>query len=131
MANNTPTNLGSLEFSQIKTNLTDFLRSQSEFSGYNFEGSALQTIIDLLAYNTFYYAYYANMVNAEAFLDSAQKEDSIISLCKPSVIILASSVPDLGIKMEASTVLAGIFNVRVQGVPKTETVTVAACSVLI
>jgi hypothetical protein len=81
--NNTPTTLGSLEFSQIKTNLTDFLRSQSEFSGYNFEGSAIQTIIDLLAYNTFYYAYYANMVNAEAFLDSAQKEDSIISLCKP------------------------------------------------
>lgn len=83
MANNTPTNLGSLEFSQIKTNLTDFLRNQSEFSGYNFEGSAIQTIIDLLAYNTFYYAYYANMINAEAFLDSAQKEDSIISLCKP------------------------------------------------
>jgi hypothetical protein len=83
MANNTPTTLGSLEFSQIKTNLTDFLRNQSVFSGYNFEGSAMQTIIDLLAYNTFYYAYYANMINAEAFLDSAQKEDSIISLCKP------------------------------------------------
>ena len=83
MANNTPTTLGSLEFSQIKTSLTDYLRNQSVFSGYNFEGSAIQTLIDLLAYNTFYYAYYANMINAEAFLDSAQKEDSIISLCKP------------------------------------------------
>jgi hypothetical protein len=80
---NTPTTLGSLEFSQIKTSLTNFLKSQSTFSGYNFEGSAMQSIIDLMAYNTFYYAYYANMINAEAFLDSAQKEDSIISLCKP------------------------------------------------
>ena len=83
MANNTPTTLGSLEFNQIKNSLTDFLRNQSVFSGYNFDGSAIQTIIDLLSYNTFYYAYYANMINAEAFLDSAQKEDSVISLCKP------------------------------------------------
>lgn len=84
MANsNTPTTLGNLEFSDIKKSLTDYLRNQSIFSGYNFEGSAIQTIIDLLAYNTFYYAYYANMINAEAFLDSAQKEDSVISLCKP------------------------------------------------
>lgn len=80
---NTPTTLGSLEFSQIKQNLIDYMKNQSVFSGYNFEGSAIQSIIDLLAYNTFYYAYYANMINAEAFLDSAQKEDSIISLCKP------------------------------------------------
>ena len=86
---NTPTTLGNLEFSQIKASLTDYLRNQSTFSGYNFEGSALQTVIDLMAYNTFYYAYYANMINAEAFLDSAQKEDSIISLCKP----LGYSVP--------------------------------------
>jgi hypothetical protein len=84
MANtNTPTTLGNLEFNQIKQSLTDYLKSQSVFSGYNFEGSALQTIIDLMSYNTFYYAYYANMINAEAFLDSAQKEDSLISLCKP------------------------------------------------
>jgi len=83
MAANTPTTLGNLEFFDIKTSLTDFLKNQSTFSGYNFEGSAMQSIIDLLAYNTFYYAYYANMINAEAFLDSAQKEDSVISLTKP------------------------------------------------
>lgn len=81
--NTTPTTLGSLEFSQIKQSLTDYLKNQSIFAGYNFDGSAIQTMIDLMAYNTFYYAYYANMINAEAFLDSAQKEDSIISLCKP------------------------------------------------
>jgi hypothetical protein len=79
----TPTTLGSLEFNQIKKSLTDYLRDQETLSGYNFEGSAMQSVIDLLAYNTFYYAYYANVINAEAFLDSAQKDDSIISLCKP------------------------------------------------
>jgi hypothetical protein len=86
----TPTTLGGLEFSQIKTSLTEYLRTQNIFSGYNFEGSAIQTVIDLLSYNTFYYAYYANMINAEAFLDSAQKEASLISLCKP----LGFFVPD-------------------------------------
>ena len=86
----TPTTLGGLEFNDIKNSLTNYLRSQSLFDGYNFEGSALQTVIDLLAYNTFYYAYYANMINAEAFLDSAQKTSSMISLCKP----LGFTVPD-------------------------------------
>jgi hypothetical protein len=55
----TPTTLGGLEFNDIKNSLTNYLRTQSLFDGYNFEGSALQTVIDLLAYNTFYYAYYA------------------------------------------------------------------------
>ena len=80
---NTPTTLGNLEFSEIKNSLTNYLKNQSIFAGYNFDGTALQTLIDLLSYNTFYYAYYANMINAESFLDSAQKLDSIISLCKP------------------------------------------------
>ena len=79
----TPKTLGGLEFSDIKKSLTNYLKTQDIFSGYAFEGSAMQTIIDMLSYNTFYYAYYANMINAEAFLDSAQKEDSVISLCKP------------------------------------------------
>ena len=84
MANvNTPITLGNLEFLDIKSSLTNYLRNQSVFAGYNFEGSAIQTLISLMAYNTFYYAYYANMVNAEAFLDSAQLESSIISLVKP------------------------------------------------
>lgn len=79
----TPKTLGGLEFTEIKQSLNNYLKTQEIFSGYNFEGSAIQTVIDMLAYNTFYYAYYANMINAEAFLDSAQKEDSMISLCKP------------------------------------------------
>jgi hypothetical protein len=111
MANNTPTNLGSLEFNQIKDSLTDFLRNQSIFNGYNFDGSAIQTIIDLLAYNTFYYAYYANMINSEAFLDSAQKEDSVISLCKP----LGYTVPS-ATSAKAKIQVAGI--VGATSIPK-------------
>ena len=108
--NTTPTTLGSLEFSQIKSSLTEYLRDQSVFSGYNFDGSAMQTIIDLLAYNTFYYAYYANIINAEAFLDSAQKEDSIISICKPlGFTVPASTSPKAQIKA------AGITNLVTLG----------------
>ena len=76
----TPKTLGGLEFEQIKESLTNYLKTQSLFDGYNFEGSAMQTVIDMLAYNTFYYAYYANMINAEAFLDSAQKRYFFYSL---------------------------------------------------
>lgn len=79
----TPTTLGNLEFTDIKQSLTDYLQNQAIFAGYNFQGSALQTIIDLLAYNTYHYAYYSNIINAEAFLDSAQRESSVISLVKP------------------------------------------------
>jgi len=107
--NTTPTTLGSLEFSQIKSSLTEYLRDQYVFSGYNFDGSAMQTIIDLLAYNTFYYAYYANIINAEAFLDSAQKEDSIISICKPlGFTVPASTSPKAQIKAAGITNLENI-----------------------
>ena len=83
MANQPIPQLGNLNFQDIKENLTNYLRNQSTFSGYNYEGSAIQTLIDLLAYNTYYYAYYSNIINSESFLDSAQRESSIISLVKP------------------------------------------------
>jgi hypothetical protein len=106
MANaNTPTTLGNLEFSDIKESLTNYLKNQSVFSGYNFEGSAMQSLIDLLSYNTFYYAYYANMINAEAFLDSAQKEDSMISLCKPLGFVVPSRTA-----AKATITLSGLTN---------------------
>jgi hypothetical protein len=80
----TPTNiLGKLDFEDIKESLINYLKSQSIIKDYNFEGSAIRTLIDLMAYNTFYYAYYMNMVSSEMFLDSAQRIDSIISLAKP------------------------------------------------
>jgi hypothetical protein len=85
MANypNTPPQLGSLDFDTIKSNLTTYLKQQPVLKDYAFEGSVTQTLINLLAYNTFYYAYYMNMVANEMFLDSAQRLESVISLVKP------------------------------------------------
>lgn len=78
-----PTTLTNLEFVDIKKSLTEFLKKQSVFAGYDFEGSALSTVVDLLAYNSYYYAFYSNMISSEAFLDSAQRMESLISLTKP------------------------------------------------
>jgi hypothetical protein len=77
---NTP--IDSLEFDQIKTNLKDYLRGQQQFKDYDFEGSSLSIILDILAYNTHYQAYYANMAANESFLDSAVIRQSVVSLAK-------------------------------------------------
>ena len=71
-----------LDFDAIKTNLKTFLQAQDEFSDYDFEGSSLSVLIDLLAYNTHYNAYLANMLMNEMFLDSAVKRSSAVSLAK-------------------------------------------------
>lgn len=71
-----------LDFDQIKQNLKTFLKSQSEFTDYDFEGSGLSVLIDLLAYNTHYQAYYLNMVANESFMDTALLRDSVISHAK-------------------------------------------------
>ena len=71
-----------LEFDDIKTNLKTFLRSQSQFQDYDFEGSGMAVLIDLLAYNTHYMGYYANMLGNEMFLDSSALRDSVISHAK-------------------------------------------------
>jgi hypothetical protein len=79
----TPPNLTKLNFIDIKQSLTDFLKNQSIFVGYNFEGSVIQTLIDLLSYNTYYYAFYSNMMSSELFLDSVTRIESLVSLVKP------------------------------------------------
>ena len=71
-----------LDFDQIKSNLKTYLQQQTEFSDYDFEGSGLSVLIDLLAYNTHYNAYYLNMVANEAFLDTALLRDSVVSHAK-------------------------------------------------
>ena len=71
-----------LDFNNIKTNLKKFLQSQDTLKDYNYEGSALSTLIDLLAYNTQYNAYYLNMVANEMFLDSAIQRKSVVSHAK-------------------------------------------------
>ncbi len=70
------------DFNTIRNNLKDFMRSQSTFSDYDFEGSGLSNLIDLLAYNTHYMAFYANMIANEAFLDTASLRDAVVSHAK-------------------------------------------------
>lgn len=82
MSKNTSLPIDSLDFDDIKTNLKNYLSSQDVFSDYNFEGSGLNILLDILAYNTHYQAFYNNMVISESFIDSATKPDSIFSLLK-------------------------------------------------
>ena len=74
--------INSLDFDDIRQNLIEYLKKQDEFKNFDFEGSALTQIINLLAYNTHYNAFYTNMAATEAFLDSAQTRNSVVSLAK-------------------------------------------------
>jgi hypothetical protein len=76
-------NIGNLDFDGIKNSLKEYLSSQEIFKDYDFEGSGLTTLLDVLSYNTLYYAFYSNMIANEMFLDTAQKLSSVISLAKP------------------------------------------------
>lgn len=80
-----------LDFDTIKENLKTYLRSQSEFQDFDFEGSGMSVLLDILAYNTHYMAYYLNMVGNEMFLDSAQLRSSILSHAKLMNYVPASS----------------------------------------
>lgn len=71
-----------LDFDGIKGNLKNFLKGQTEFQDYDFEGSAMSVLIDVLAYNTHYNALYNNMSINEMFLDSARKRNSVVSISK-------------------------------------------------
>lgn len=75
-------NVTEQDFDQIKDNLKTFLRSQTTLADYDFEGSALSTIIDVLAYNTFYNAFNANLNINEIFLDTSQVRNNVVSHAK-------------------------------------------------
>ena len=75
-------NFANLDFDQIKTTIKDYLRSNSNFTDYDFEGSNLSTIIDVLAYNTYITSYNANMVSNEVFIDSATLRENVVSLAR-------------------------------------------------
>ena len=76
------TQVANLDFEDIKVALKDYLRAQSDFTDYDFEGSALSTLIDTLAYNTYYTAFNANMVVNELFIDSATLRDNVVAIAK-------------------------------------------------
>lgn len=71
-----------LDFDGIKQNLKNYLSTTTEFSDYDYEGSGMNIMLDLLAYNTHYTAMYANMLAAESFIDSAILRKSVVSLAK-------------------------------------------------
>tara|TARA_B100000965_G_scaffold14494_1_gene10884 strand:- start:8858 stop:10663 length:1806 start_codon:yes stop_codon:yes gene_type:complete len=76
------TQLNNLDFVDIKTALKDYMRAETDFTDYDFEGSALSQLLDVLAYNTYYTAFNTNMVVNELFLDSASLRDNVVSLAK-------------------------------------------------
>ena len=75
-------NFSNLDFDQVKTTLKDYLRANSKFTDYDFDGSNLSTILDLLAYNTYITSYNANMVTNEVFIDSATLRENVVSLAR-------------------------------------------------
>jgi hypothetical protein len=81
-AANSNVQLSNLDFDGIKENLKTYLKSQSTFQDYNFEGSALSTLLNVLAYNTHYNAYYLNMVANEMFMDTSVLRSSVVSHAK-------------------------------------------------
>ena len=75
-------NFTNLDFNQIKDTLKDYIQSNSEFTDYDFEGSNLSTILDVLAYNTYITSYNANMISNEVFIDSATLRENVVSLAR-------------------------------------------------
>ena len=76
------TKFSNLDFDQIKVQIKDYLRSNSDFTDFDFEGSNFSVLIDTLAYNTYISSYNANMVSNEVFIDSATLRENVVSLAR-------------------------------------------------
>ena len=76
------TKFSNLDFDQIKTSIKDYLRTNSNFTDFDFEGSNFSVLIDTLAYNTYITAFNSNMVVNESFLDSATVRENVVSLAR-------------------------------------------------
>jgi hypothetical protein len=94
--------LSNLDFSDIKIALKEYLRSQAEFTDFDFEGSVWSNLLDVLAYNTYYTAFNTNMVVNETFLDSATLRDNVVALAK-----------QLGYSPKSATAPKAVLNFRV------------------
>ena len=112
-----------LDFTDIKDNLKKFLQSQTQFQDYDFEGSSLSILLDILSYNTHYMAYLANMSTNELYLDSADIRNNIVSLAKmlgytpnsprapkASVNIVVNNGTGTSITMQKGTVFTSSVN---------------------
>lgn len=79
---NSSINLVNLDFATLKSSLRSYLSSQDQFKDYDFDGSAINVLLDIMAYNTYKNAFYLNMIGSEGFLDSAQMKESVYSHAK-------------------------------------------------
>ena len=114
-------NFSNLDFDEIKESIKDYLRANSNFTDYDFEGSNLSTIIDTLAYNTYITSYNTNMVSNEVFLDSATLRENVVSLArnigyvpqprKASSATVSFVVDSRNLKASALTLKAGLVAV--------------------
>ena len=112
------------DFDEIKTNLKIFLRAQNEFTDYDFEGSGMNILLDVLAYNTHYLGFNANMLANEMFLDSSSLRSSIVSHAKtlgyvPTSARAAKATVDVTLNTieDSLTMPAGtVFNAKVDDV---------------
>lgn len=107
----TKINTGDLDFAKIKDNLKAFMSAQSELTDYDFDGSVLSTILDVLAANTHYNALYTNMAINEMFIDSASKRSSIASIAKLMGYVpksIKSSKAVLSVTMTTPTAIVGV-----------------------
>ena len=97
--------LAGLDFNTIKSNFINYLKGQDTFKDYNFEGSGLSVLTDVLAYNTQYNAFYLNMVANEMFLDTALQRSSVVSHAKLLNYTPKSAIaPTAFIKVQANNV---------------------------
>lgn len=103
---NSSLNLSSLDFDTLKENFKQFLKTQSVFKDYDFEGSNINVLLDVMAYNSYLNSFYLNMVASEMFLDTAQKYDSVISHAKELNYVprsYRSSVANVNVTFTAPT----------------------------
>ena len=97
MSSNTQIQVASLDFTGIKQNFITYLKSQDTFKDFNFSGSTLSTLLDVLSYNTSYNSFYLNMVANEMFLDSALQRSSVVSHAKMLSYIPKSAIAPVAI----------------------------------
>jgi hypothetical protein len=112
---NSSINISELDFDTIKNSLKSYLSDKPQFKDYNFEGSTISTVLDILAYNTHYNSFYLNMVSNEMFLDTALKRSSVVSHAK-----LMNYTPRSAIcsKATANIVFNGVQNASSFTIPK-------------
>jgi len=104
---NTYLQVSELDFDDIRKNLKGYLSTQNQFKDYNFEGSAMSVLLDVLSYNTHYNAYYLNMIGNEMFLDTAQQRDSVVSRAKELGYLPVSAI---GASANVTVAFSGIAN---------------------